>query len=524
MVEDKKQQQKRRNRRRGQQQKKRNSAPVAPKQRRAIPAQVRKLVSNSAIQGSTLARQMAIPDVPQGHLLRMPTVDMPSVGVLSTQDTFSVTHTPLGASAGKLPVKTDGTVLYIMYGQPGRSLVYGPVPSSLGIDNGTVKFEYGAGDASTVVYGAMALTTSTPTYGGGSCITGQWRPTMTKNIGTPDEEFRGIGMSMGKPFVFVNGTEKICYWTFNEAVNGAFASPLVVTIYKWVGPNDLPATAAVLAYVANDPAMAAFSWTPTTSGYYTFEWSLGVIDNASIHSNLSLNVELQTAIASPCFMVHKNPRVIRNQDIGEYVRRTGFSILVTNTSSAISKQGNIIAARMVAEGPANGLIIGKENESAVSSLANKYSGAAEKGVYSYMDFDTGAERFGQSFNEDGCPTFNLDYNGFVHTILVSNPAVASIPNNYLVTVYGIYEFFTDNPIYTAMPSPFDHNALCEARRVNNSTAYFYENPLHISDIWKFIKESFGLVRRAAVPLGMAASAMFPESTPFVMPMAHMLQT
>lgn len=518
MPEDKKQQQQKRKRNR-----RPKPAPAQTPAKRRIPQKIRKVFQMSPIQGSALARQMAIPDVPQGQLLRMPTVDMPSVGVVASQDTFAATPVLLGNSAGKLPVASDGTLLFLTYGQPGRSLVYGPVHSNLAVDAGTVAFSYSDDEKSTLVASAFALTKAGPVYGGGSTISGRWNPKMTLNANVPGEDFRSIGHSAGRSYVYVNGTEKMSFFMYNGSTNAAIASPLVVDIYRWVGPYETPEKATALAYTASNPLMANFSYTPSESGYYTFDWSIGVIDNASINSNISMVVALVTSVANPSFMVHRSPRVTRNQDIGEYVRRTGFSILITNTSAAISKQGNVIAARIVAEGPAKGVTIGKESEATISTLANKYTGAAEKGVYSYMDFDQYAERFAQGFNEYGCPVFDLDYNGFVHAILVSNPN-PTVQNSFLVTVYGVYEFFTDNPIYTAMPSHFDHNALCDARRVNNSTSYFYENPLHLSDIWKFIKESFGVMRRAAVPLGMAASAMFPESTPFVMPVAHMLQS
>lgn len=508
----------------------RNNKSQVPESRE-IPTKVVRAIDRSIVnyhnQGGTLARQMAIPDMPQSHVIRMPTVDMPAVAAIAVQDSFNTVTAELSTSAGKLPVSTSGTLMFISYGQPGRALVYGPIATTLAADTITNKFEYRDRDNYTIVANTQALLYgggSPPTYPKGTTISGFWNPVNVVSSNISDEPTRPLGFAKERTYIYVNGTEKLSWEGWYGPGSTAWPVSLVIRVYRWHSPSDPPTLASTLGYANGDTAVTSFSWTPTESGYYTWDYSVGVLDSASFSGDLGLTFTIKTAIANPRVMVHRFNAALQKKDVGDYMRRTGFAVLISNTSAEINKQGTVVAARMLAEGPSSSVLAGSQQESSVAALANKYTGMASKGLYTYMDFDMYAERFNQAFNESSCPVFDLDYNGFAHIALISNPSAATQANSFLVTFYGIYEFFSDDPLYPSVPAHFDHNALCEARRVNNSTAYFYENPLHMSDIWKFIRNSFNVMRRAAIPIGMATSAMFPEAAPFAMPIAHALQT
>lgn len=489
----------------------------ARKQIRAAKARTFTKVNNAlsrvvaAPEGSILARQMAIPtDVT--NYCRMPTVDMPKTAIFKLTTTASVTTPNLGSVQSPVG-SSDGDLMFYIYGLPGLSAMYGPAITPAVVTAVTATYAYQDNTTFQLVTGPMAATDD---------ITVDWKPYRCTENAT--SEYIPLGMSRSKVFAWFNDTEDAqFYYMQNGTSQTTCTTGLYIEMLRWEGPGELVSRNVNITKATG--ASAPFAIPVTTSGWYSFE----VTFRASVATTGTVGFTIQNTarIVNPPRMKFLYQSALVNKEIGESIRRTGFSLLVTNTSAMINRQGNVIAARLMNDGFLTDNAFGMSH---LSGAAEKYTGDASKGVYTYMDFDQNAEVFSQSLLNDfgtsgpAGPVFNLEYYGYVHTIRISNPSPSVTPNSYLVTACGLYESKTDSMMFTKTVPLYSHDALVEARRVNNATEYFYENPLHIADIWRYIRGAFNQFRKAAVPIGTAASALFPEAAGVIMPAAHMLQT
>lgn len=484
--------------------------------------------------GATLAHMMATPEA-YPTPWRVPTSDMPATACIKTVDQFNaITPRVTGTKGFAL---TKGTLFFAVYGQPGRALHYGPIErtgyvSGQPYARGFFPPPSGPTDALSVVsneYFILKNGAST-LWPAGTTITRALNFNSITVLDNHEQKYRPIGVSRGRNFVWLNTEEIVQLSHYNAGTWGAPGYELSIDIVKWVGPS----TAHHYVTTMTDWTNKYVTFTAPSCGYYSFTANVHVTTAVTVAST-QLNMSIATHAASPMYYHLYYPEKITTTEVAECIRRTACTVCITNTTADIYRTGNIIAARMVNEmtddgtnlsdaWSAGGASPGSEiGETSLAGLANKYSGRAAKGCFTYMDFENQNEAFSRGVTDAGCPVFDLDFTGFVNCISVSDPASDVQSNSYLITINMVTEFRTDNPLFTTSVPCGSIADLVEARRVNNSTAYFYENPLHMGDIWRQIKSAFQYARRAAVPLGMAASALFPELGPLVMPMAHALQ-
>lgn len=209
--------------------------------------------------------------------------------------------------------------------------------------------------------------------------------------------------------------------------------------------------------------------------------------------------------------------------IGQEIRRTSASLLLTNTTSALSRQGAVVAGRLLRSAP------GQLNESDITTLLNssydQYTGPADKGVYTFMAFDDADEAFEESINPEGGLQVSASYleAGYMNVITISNANMISAPNTYLTAFDMVVEFKGSSSLHRYLVPSGSFLDLVEMRRINNATAYFYENPLHWSSLSKYLQSAWNLFRRNATKVGTIASVAFPEASPLIMPVARALQ-
>lgn len=491
-------------------------------------------------EGLTLARQMALPEGPLSSLVRVPTVDMPPVALNKAQWT---TTFAAGTSTGSLagyPVLNNNELLVVAYGQPGRSVMAGPFPTTTAVNATICTFKY-------PVRGAPAYTTTDrmqllSMQNGDVLFTGNqtemwdWEPVDTsessREVGSPivSVKKRPLGSSHGKTFVYMDPAEKLAFKFYFADAEWTYPGTTCIRLWQWTGPNEAPTICSRLLLAKG--AVSAQYITIPTSGWYALDVQLTMADTDSMDKRAELEITIIAAIPSPPRMIHMWNETLGSSEVGESCRRTAFSVLCTNTTPQMYRGGTVVAARMLNErlgGQDAGTQVGNSLicSTAVASLSQKYSGDASKGCYTYMDFDQEAERFTTAFNNWGNPVCDLDYKGFVNVMLftaATNSTPGAGSQTFLTTLTMVTEFRTDNMMFSPTVSSYSHDALVEARRINNATIYFYENPLHMSDIWRYIRAGFQAFRKVALPLGVAASTLFPEVSGAIMPLAHALQS
>lgn len=452
-------------------------------------------------QGAALARQMALPGE-YSEFARVPTVDMPSTAVLRSVDTTV------------LLLNAPTTVA--LYGQGGRMAAVSPLVysySAVGIVITKASFMDRKGNKVLAQPLIPEASAGSITYEGTewfrpTSFAPETKPTNTEQITTT----RPIGLSSGRSFIWVDKGERVSFKimiTPSSDASLTFVNPLRVTFYRWVGPHEPHRLTHTTEFTLEADVDLP------ESGYYT--WSYTFAEAVAVTGQPSIRVELKnisTAISRTAFLASAT---LGSASVGDTVRRTAASLLLSNTTAELHKGGSIIAARILADDDGIG-----DLSIDPGTKADKYVGPGAKGLYTYMDFDSDAEAFSQAYNTMAYPTCLLDINSYVHVIRL-NPAAEYTDQTYQITVTGLFEFRSDSMLFQRAVPTLSHDALVEARRVNNATMYFYENPLHMSDVWRYIKTAFNGMRRIAMPIGTAISTLNPELAPIAMPLAHALQ-
>lgn len=478
-------------------------------------------------EGLALARQMALPEGPNASLLRVPTVDMPPVAVNCSQWTATLTASAATLDLAGYPVKPS-ELMVINYGQPGRAALVGPLVTVAAEGAVTTTFRYaqlgGAGLTASVV-----LAKDFDTLDPGSTHVFQWDPVQVIDSVVPASgpKRRPLGHSRGRTFVYIDPNEQ---FLLTHKMGGTVIAPtynLRVVLYQWGGPHE-PHT-SVMEWHSSPTGEAAGIFAVTTSGWYTMDIFASLPDNVTVDVEVTLEVAIAAKVANPARMIHYWNETLTGAEIGDSCRRTCYTLLMTNTTAQMYRSGTVVAGRMLNERFGNYSLSetasGYISSSSVALLNSKYTGQAAKGCFTYMDFDQEAEKFATAVNNWGNPICDLDYRGFVNLEVFSQLTLgAEVVASYLATFTMVTEFRTDNMMFAPTVSSLAHDALVEARRVNNTTPYFYENPLHMGDIWNNIKKGFAAFRKVAIPLGMAASTFFPEAGGVIMPIAHAIQS
>lgn len=239
---------------------------------------------------------------------------------------------------------------------------------------------------------------------------------------------------------------------------------------------------------------------------------------ADVPNNMKVRLSIRTPVHSePRVKLHYLEDMVSSPNIAQEMRRTACTLLITNTSAPIIRQGNVLAARLDCTS-APGLV----DLARFQKAARKHAGDACKGCYTYMEFPKECEEFTKHVTELGCPLAYFQ-NTMYNLITIKNSNAQAAPNSYMMTCDIAIEFKTESQLWkTDVPYlPFDE--LVQARRISNSTNYFYDNPLHWSQISKLIEQAWNGVRRNATKLGTVASIMYPEAAPAIMPLARYLQ-
>lgn len=484
-----------------------------------------KAMLTTAVQGESagmmLCRQMALPDEVHPPI-RLPTQSMTKVAIATFHypERYTVIETPsaqtsydvaalMGYSATVGPTGAVSDYACIIYGQPSRTYIHGPFTG----EEGKYQLMFPGGDLYTI----DGSNTADRSYEANEPL-----PIMGAKLisGSP---FLGlkqlpVGKAEGRSFLFITAGVRL---VIAEGHNAPSAYTMTVSEYT---DNNILLKRSIID-VANAATPDTTLWTCPENGYYTF--TVNSFTPAQNLKDLIVCYNLEKTNNVVQIGWHMNalkdlcPADFTQADpaIGEAMRRTGCAVLISNVANEFRKQGEVIAARMP-----NGTFT-KYNPKDLAACSELYTGQATKGSYTYMDFTVEDEAFRDCTERLSSGLWTTHYDltqvNLVHVISFQGIYAYS---TLLPRVHMSVEWMNTAQRYAIAAPAYSNADLIEARRINNSTDYFYENPVHIEDIMRWLKKGWSVARRYAGPISRGIATAFPETAPIVLPIGRYMQS
>jgi len=470
------------------------------------------MVSSSNKRSIYLACAISLPHESNGD--RFPTADFSrtSVGRFSDQ---------LGLSSPTSAITNwnTGDLLIAFHGQPNRLAMYTYQPPTGAVLTYTLNFEWNGGVANVwyLVIGNAASTS-------GSLVIAQPWPLVSGTVATSNVTYpwhgstMPVGTSHDKKFVWLTYGESITFSLPNAPITGQF----VVGVYQWAPNNSF--TTAEVRWPLTGGATSILLYTSTSSGYYAFEVLREDSGSALPTGNYPISVTWNSANPpyvtwATMHMGDLDPAVGGDLNLGRETRVNAASLLCTNTTSLLNRQGNVIAAR-INEAP-----FYQVTPEILGRAAEPYFGDAAKGVYTYKEFSLYDESY-RSMTGGGGLQFDLDLPTYFHFIQLGCPGAN---NSYNVSASVILEYIVDIPRYPKGVSPFEFADLLEARRIiNESPGWFFENPMHWADILRMIKTgasgAYKGLKRYGPTTARALAGVMPGYSPLMNATAGLLES
>lgn len=466
------------------------------------------LARRVAGQPSAIAKLvLAIADPAGNPGVRLPTPEPTRTAVVTLRDQFDLT-TPTGSAT---PGHKAGDTVVAFFGQPGRSaLVFSAAGTTQSAYN-LVFLETGAASAGESltwfwnvdpILGSLDLNKPWPLLG---C---SW------NSG-PDLHGKTMapGSSKGVPYLFMNAGDNLDL--INTTFGGTNAGTLNFEVYGWTGEDTPPALITSKAFTFTNGSITGGTLLAcSTAGYYAV-WFTGFAVTSGTVPKAGAYFRLYSPASSTGKwqqLSHKDidPRAGGDPILVENVRVNGASCLLTNTTAVTAMQGTVIAAR-IRDGDATRI-----TRETLSSKAEKYTGMAMKGCYTFREFSSVCEKYSENrCGSTGWYNFSLDDVDYVYYIVVSDPNPTTAANSFSLTFDSTLEFVADSQRYPKDVASGNFLDLMHARRViAHKPEWFYENPLHMSDVYNLARNGMNAVARgvktAAPYLGTAMSAVDPS--------------
>jgi hypothetical protein len=262
-----------------------------------------------------------------------------------------------------------------------------------------------------------------------------------------------------------------------------------------------------------------------SAGYYSLEVESLTIMSGSNATNIGTNFLMVTGNSAGWQHIHLGDLDTTNSgdiSLAEDARSVASSLLATNTSSVLARQGTVLAARL------RGVDALDVTPTVLARSAEKYTGDAAKGVYTFLEFSTAREQFTSHVQTDNFLSYNLDVDDYYHYMHITCPGWSSTPNTYTISFDSILEFKTDSSRYSKAVSQLDYTDLIAARRIVNANPdWFFENPQHMAALYNWISNKVGAVtrgaRRYAGPVAGGLAVMDPARAPLYHLLGKMLQ-
>lgn len=403
--------------------------------------------------------------------MRMPTVDAPLTSTMTVTKGFSISNPNVSPYKDSTLTWNAGDLVCTLVGQPGLLAIVGPYYAPASATTGWFNAHFSS---------ITGTSLSWPLVGPNGPLLQPW-PLAKVTVQSAIQNYlfglavgqKPIGMSGGLPFIMLSGNEQLDIHSCT-GTGGSAGGLLYFEIDVYTSQDAAPTT--YTKQVATDangniPGLVTLVGPGMPTGISGPVHVCVRLGNATggVASNLTIT-SLRVNNSAPGYMwaeIH-TPELDQDLAIGQQCRRIATTMSLINTSAFTSRQGSIIAARVSAKP------FGADSPSSLSIAAQRYRGDATKGVFTYMEFSSTAEKFKSAMNDYGGIIYDLDDDDFNHVIQVSNSNHSTAPNSFLANISIALEFKTESQRYSKAVSSVPHGALIEARRQANSHPWFYE--------------------------------------------------
>lgn len=455
----------------------------------------RQLAAPSRTMVTQIAAAIALPN--EHPYVRIPSTNIARTAVMTTRQIGTITS-PTVASGDF----NSGDILIALFGQPGRAYMaygaFGSAPATYKLRFGmfstlSENWVWNPNTALQASAAKMEIETDWPLCSGYSLTTGAVHGPLIAAATSGGKRFLYMRPS-DELWMVCGGTTASGAWGFDGKINvwqegrlGAFE------IVSWAmsGSGALPTYAKIF------DSITVPCWVSVTVEAVTSTAS-------PVQAGAYFNFELRTmgaqgTTAGEWTLRPYNDFVAASSGdpaMAERVKVNAASLLLTNASAEMYAQGVLVAARIRGTNPH--LV----TASSLGASADLYRGKAAHGVYTFMENTERSNEFRQcrGFSTGDCLVYDLDELDYFHFIQATNNGVSpntalQATNVYAVTADASFEFEADTRRYARRVAAGNLDDLYAARKLLGARPeWFYENPLHLSDIYGFVKRA----ARAAV--------------------------
>lgn len=471
---------------------------------------------SSMQQSSVMARAIALPG--EYGAFRLPTVDAPRSSVASLKDQYTLTGNT-GTPSGFSPHDT----LLAYYGQPGRlAMIQTNWP--------TIVYYYLYMNNPKVSGPTQSWIIIPQPISGSEATTLDWPVLYGTAVGNeaPHGRTMATGRSRDGNFILMDKGDSVVTLG-NTTWSSSAVGNLKFEVFRYASTDDEPTLVAEKTIDLDGGQLlhGTTLFTAAYAGYYKLVYTGAYLTSGTIaSSNNAVSLQLLVAAATGTYSrwlqrsaIDLDPASNGDLNIAQNARVNAGSMLVTNTSAVINRQGTVLAARFRRTDVFN------VSEANLALAAEKYTGDAAKGVYTFKEFTSYAEQFRTSGGINTGFWFDLDYHDFFHFVVISGGAE---PNVFTLTFDTVMEFQTDVGRYAKATCSDDFSALVAARKmVNSNPHWFYENPSHMEAIYNFLRtvgtRSIGAARTYGPAAARAASILHPAGAPAYEALAQFLR-
>lgn len=446
--------------------------------------------------GHTQVLALCIAEPGKQNSMRFPTTAPDRVSIMTAMDQYTFSSPTVGNTASGFN-NTDLLVAY--YGQPGRTAMVW----QSGLSSCTYALQFEFGNIWRGFYGRQPQNNEP--------VNNVWPliSAVATSAGGPHGASISIGRSADFPYIFLNNTDTI---NVTGGTVGTLTGACNFEILQWQGRNQPPIVAS-----SATAAMTAGSLAPTT--LYTASSATGffyvVFTSITYSSGSATEADVQMSVVTNftsgwCLIHHSDvdPADAGDPNILQDCRATAASLLFTNATNVLNRGGVSTAARL------RSVDFLDVTPSILSRAAEVYTGDAGSGIYTFKEFGTYAEQFrseaatGLLNTTSVGVSYNLDYDDYYHFIRLGSTGQT---NQYNACFNTTLEFRNDSNRYSKDVAPLNYSDLITARKlISSNPVWFYENPLHMREIYNFVVRGAKRVVRGlqvAAPYAAAVGGM-----------------
>lgn len=444
--------------------------------------------------------------------IRFPTSDMARTSTAAFKYQHSITTNVMTGNTAITGFPAD-SVLVAVVGQPALThSVYGAIPAT----PNALRFKY---LENGVLVDTMLCGNFVATGNNSVDLRPEYAYATAGGIGPRGDDYLPIGEADGYSYFFANRGDLVVVIPApdNDLNNGIIKCEIYRHNPNLDGENY---AASFTATYVGGTFTNFLGYLVPQAGFYRVA-TLEVSNTGGMTARASLIIELQRPpttgwVHYPCYDLYAGAQ--GDPEIGRNVRCNATSLLVSNTTAPLTRSGTILAGRVMGQDWLNA------SYSALEKCAEKYTGPAAHGAYTFMEFTRPREEFISVCEgaASAMPRYMLGRKDFVHLISVSS-APAS-PNTYTATLATHVEFKTDVARYAKGVSGYGFAELLAARAlINSNPEWFYENPTHMEKIYQFLRSGFRAAQKHAGPISGLASSIDPARAPLYALLAQMMK-